>query len=262
MGILPLLLGVIAAVSSAQSTARAIGHADVSLLSETDHPRPGSTFLIGIRIVPGTGWHGYWSNPGDSGIPPVVNWKAPRGLRFGPLLHPAPTLLRVAGVTSYVHTGEHVLLARVRTPSTLKSGTPLPIEGQIVFATCSSSLCVPQRATLQLMLTVGDGAANKSANSVKSALQRLPTKLGTGSFSGRGHAVRMQVPKAANVNPARATFFPSSNEMLAASTLRVRPVRGRLVILGSLISGKARPTISGVLTDGERSYALTFRRSK
>ena len=37
----------------------------------------------------------------------MIKWEATPGLRFGPLLHPAPTLLKVAGITSYVHAGEH-----------------------------------------------------------------------------------------------------------------------------------------------------------
>ncbi len=260
-GLLPALLIAAGAVLGAPSTARANPHAEVSLLSETDQPRPESTFLVGIRIVPAPGWHSYWSNPGDSGIAPTIQWKAMPGVRFGPLLHPAPTLLKVAGITSYVHSGEHILLARVRADPTRKRGTPLPIQARLIWATCSQSLCVPERTTLSLNLRVGDGIANASANGLRLAVQRIPHRLAEGVFRIRAGLVRMEVPKAAPVDLARAIFFPSSNGMVAASTLRVQIDEGKTEIVGRIIDNTAS-RISGVLTDGKTSYALSFRRVK
>ena len=258
MSALLIAAGVVLGTSS---MARANPHAAVSLLSETDRPPPGTTFLVGIRIVPAPGWHSYWSNPGDSGIAPTIQWKATPGLRFGPLLHPAPTLLKVAGITSYVHSGEHLLLVRVRTDPTLKRGTSLPIQARLIYATCSESLCVPERTTLSLNLRVGDGIANSSTKRLSLAVRQLPRQLAEGFFRIRGGVVRMEVPKAANVDPARAIFFPSSNGILAASTLRARIDRGKTEIVGRIIDNTAL-RISGVLTDGKRSYALSFRKAK
>ena len=44
----------------------------VSLVASTAKPKPGSTITLGLRFRPKAGWHGYWSNPGDSGLPPQV----------------------------------------------------------------------------------------------------------------------------------------------------------------------------------------------
>jgi DsbC/DsbD-like thiol-disulfide interchange protein len=249
------------AVLGTSSTACANPHAQVSLLSETDHPRAGSTFLIGIRIVPAPGWHSYWSNPGDSGIPPTIRWKAMRGLHFGPLLHPAPTLLKVSGATSYVHAGEHILLARVRADPTMKRGTTLPIEARLMWATCSTSLCVPERTTLSLNLRVGEGIPTASASGLRLAVQRLPHRLAEGVFRTRGGLVRMEVPKAAKVDLAQSIFFPSSSGMIAAATLHVRMEQGKPEILGRILDN-TRSRISGVLADGKRSYLLSFHKAK
>ena len=260
-GLLPALLIAAGTVLGAPSTARANPHAEVSLLSETDQPRPGSTFLVGIRIVPVPGWHSYWSNPGDSGIAPTIKWEATPGVRFGPLLHPAPTLLKVAGITSYVHSGEHILLARVRADPTLKRGTLLPIGARLIWATCSESLCVPERTTLSMSLKVGDGSANASASALSLAVKRLPRQLAESVFRTRGDLVQMEVPKGAQVNPALAIFFPSTNGKVAGSTIQVRVVQGTAQIVGRLI-GSAPSLISGVLADGSRSYALSYRIAK
>ena len=260
-GLLPALLIAAGAVLGAPSTARANPHAEVSLLSETDQPRPGSTFLVGIRVIPAPGWHSYWSNPGDSGIAPTIQWKAMPGVRFGPLLHPAPTLLKVAGITSYVHSGEHILLTRVLVDPTVKRGTLLPIGARLIWATCSESLCVPERTTLSLNLRVGDGIANSSANGLKLAAQRLPHRLAEGVFRTRAGLVRIEVPKAAQVDPALAIFFPSSSGVVARSTIHIRVAQGKTQIVGRLI-GNTPSRISGVLADGKRSYALSYRAPK
>ena len=260
-GLLPALLIAAGTVLGAPSTARANPHAEVSLLSETDQPRPGSTFLVGIRIVPVPGWHSYWSNPGDSGIAPTIKWEATPGVRFGPLLHPAPTLLKVAGIASYVHSGEHILLARMRADPTLKRGTLLPIGAQLIWATCSESLCVPERTALSLNLKVGDGIANASAIGLRLAVKRLPHRLAEGVFRIRGGIVRIEVPRAAQVDPARAIFFPIKNGMVANSTIHVRVVQGNSQIVGRIV-GNIPSRINGVLTDEERSYELSFRKAR
>ena len=257
-------LSVAFAVLGVPATARANPHAQVSLLTDTDQPRAGSTFLIGIRIIPEPGWHGYWSNPGDSGIAPSVRWKAAPGLHFGPLLHPAPTLLKVSGVTSYVHPGEHFLLARVRADAALERGTLLPIQAQLFWATCSASLCVPERTTLSLKLTVGDGNANASARGLRLAAQRLPRQLTPGVFRSRGGLVWMEVPRAAQVDPSRAMFFPMLNGILTAPTIRIHKKAGKTgnTEIVARLFGEAPSRISGTLSDGKSSYVLSFRKAK
>ena len=251
---------MVAAMLVAPVTARAAVHAQIALLSETDQPRPGSTFLIGIRIVPDAGWHAYWSNPGDSGIPPTVQWTAP-GVRFGPLLHPAPTLFKVSGVTSYVHAGTHILLVRVRTPVTLRLGSSLPLQARMIWATCSASLCVPQRTTFRLNLRVGDGSLNSSANLLKLATLGLPRPLAESKFQTRGSIMVMDVPRAAQVDPANAVFFPSVNGVVDGPALKLRFVKGQTQIVGR-ITGHLPSRFEGVLADQHRIYALAFRLSK
>ena len=42
---------------------------------------------------PAPGWHGYWLNPGDAGLPMDVKWQLPTGFSAGPLRYPVPTRL-------------------------------------------------------------------------------------------------------------------------------------------------------------------------
>src|SRR5215831_211885 len=44
-------------------------HATVTLVSETLSLRPATRGWLGIKFVHRPGWHTYWINPGDSGLP-------------------------------------------------------------------------------------------------------------------------------------------------------------------------------------------------
>jgi thiol:disulfide interchange protein DsbD len=38
-------------------------------------PLGADTWRIGIELVPDRGWHVYWRNPGDTGLPPEISWQ-------------------------------------------------------------------------------------------------------------------------------------------------------------------------------------------
>lgn len=258
-----LLLSLLIIASLAGGSARAdavSGHIAVSLLASTEQPRPGGTVLLGIRLVPDKGWHSYWSNPGESGLAPTVDWQAPSGLRFGPLLHPAPSLLNVMGITSYVHEGEHVLLSRVQVSRSMAPGTPLPIDAQVTWLACSASLCVPGRARLHLDLVAGSGRASSAAPLLEKAEQQLPKAAGKASFLIDGGKLVLELPAAIAVEAGKVAFFPDRNGILDPTAMQVKVMNGSTEILAR--ADRDVPTsISGVVSDGRNAYRVSFQRS-
>lgn len=124
-------------------------------------------------MTPQPGWHGYWSNPGESGLAPTVRWTAPQVVRFGPLLHPAPTLLQSMGVVSYVHAGPHVLLSRVSISRSIAAGAAIPVTADVRWAACPKNQCVPQHVLFSLSRVAGDGAPSLDAGALEHALGAL-----------------------------------------------------------------------------------------
>lgn len=236
------------------------GHMSVSLLASTDQPEPGQTFTIGLHLVPDAGWHSYWSNPGESGLAPTVEWQAPAGVSFGPLEHPAPKLLRVMGITSFVHEGELVLLSRVRVSSSISRGRPLPIVAQVRWLACSSSLCVPGHATVHLDLVAGTGAPGPAAPILKKAAQQLPGRAQAGVFDERDGKLVLRLPRDARVNTAGLAFYPDQNGVVDVSAERVSLAGGTVEIQVPAGHVSSKP-ISGVVSDGSNSYRLVFRRA-
>ena len=229
----------------------------VSLVASTAKPEPGSTITLGLRFQPKAGWHGYWSNPGDSGLPPQVEWTAPGGLSFGPLRHPSPTILRVAGITSNVHAGEHILLSTVGVPASVAPGTRLRVKANVSWLACSDSLCVPERATVEVELTAGDGEASSDAPAIRKAQAALPRVVAAaGSYTVEGRKLLLLLPKGVRLGSSRPRFFPDENGYLDAST--TGPVAGKLT---GTLSGKPPATISGIVDDGAAAFRMRFVRA-
>ncbi len=242
------------AAASAQPASRVA----VTLHAGSADPAPGKTTMLAIRFAPDPGWHGYWSNPGDSGLPPSVKWEVPTGVRIGALQHPAPEVLRVAGMTSFVHGGQHVLLAPMQVPASFRAGDPLPVKGKFAFLICSDSLCVPQTASVQLNLTVGKGATDPASRGlIASARRAQPQPLPTvGEFTAVGRVVQLLVPATARLDPARATFFPNGEGVFERSDAERLP-DGAIRISGSMANAPA--SLSGIVSDGRRAVQLRFR---
>jgi len=40
---------------------------------------PGQPFMLGFKFTIAPGWHIYWKNPGDSGLPTEVKLNLPEG---------------------------------------------------------------------------------------------------------------------------------------------------------------------------------------
>src|SRR5689334_25278386 len=72
------------------------------LVAEGPAP-PGSHVDLAIHMRTRPGWHGYWLNPGDAGLPMDVQWDLGDALTVGPLRYPVPTRLTVAGLMNYVY---------------------------------------------------------------------------------------------------------------------------------------------------------------
>ena len=252
-------LALLLAFASPAAAADPAKYIRAELIAESMTPRPGGTVVVGIRLIPKPGWHGYWSNPGDSGFAPTVRWTVPAGVKLGPLLHPAPTLLKVSGMSSFVHEGPHVLLARMTVAQGIRPGTAIPVSASVNWAACPATQCVPLRATLKLSLRAGDGAPGADAAAVRAAARKLPRTAANGRMVVAGPTLRLQLPESLRLEPRRARFFPDTNGVIDAAASRMATKGGTIVIIAPR-RGAVPGKISGVVSDGRSAYRLAFVR--
>ncbi|MBS4000590.1 MAG: hypothetical protein KGZ71_08920 [Desulfobulbaceae bacterium] len=69
----------------------------------TDHLKalPGSTFLLAIKFTIQKDWHTYWVNPGDAGLPTVVELDLPKGWHSSDILFPIPQKIKFDEFANY-----------------------------------------------------------------------------------------------------------------------------------------------------------------
>ena len=60
------------------------------LVAETGSIAPGETVWVALHLEMRPGWHVYWRNPGDAGLPPEIAWTLPPGFTAGEIAWPTP----------------------------------------------------------------------------------------------------------------------------------------------------------------------------
>ncbi len=168
----------------------------VRLISATN---TGPNVQLALQFTLAPGWHIYWSNPGDAGLPPQLTPTTPAS--FGPLNFPPPELLTQGPVTAYVLSGNALL------PFTATNAA------QSITATASwlvcSDICIPEHATFTLPLPGGQSTEAALFTPPKIIPSPFPATIapdGTLTLTG---------PTSAQV--AAAHFFPTAQGTLINS---------------------------------------------
>src|SRR5262245_15384383 len=121
------------------------------LVAEGPAPAGGEVELA-IQMIPAPGWHGYWQNPGDAGLPMKVEWRLPKGFATGPLRYPVPGRLEIANLMNYVYERDYAVLVRLKVPADA-TGT-ISIRAKAQWLACTDKICVPEQGELALDLPV------------------------------------------------------------------------------------------------------------
>ena len=205
------------AAASAQFPQPGKNAISASLIAETPEVAPGGSVTLALVMRPAKGWHGYWKNPGDSGIETQITWELPYGLTAGPIQYPVPGRLIVGGLMNYVYEGEYAQLIDVKVPADVAPGTALPLRATVDYLACTDEVCVPETAKVAVDLRAGvPGRATPSDTTFDRFRQALPKPLGSeGRFERAGNRFRLAVPLPAGVELAEPYFFPLTDGALA-----------------------------------------------
>ncbi|MET4896997.1 protein-disulfide reductase DsbD family protein [Sphingomonadaceae bacterium jetA1] len=244
------------AVAMAESAPAAPGaiHLPMRMVAESARPAAGRTVTIALAATPEKGWHGYWKNGGDAGLPTEAHWTLPQGMSAGALRYPVPGRLKIAGLMNYVYERPFTLLVDLSVPAGLAQGTALPVSVKLDYLVCTDTICVPESQTLSTRLTVGDGAVDPA---VRAEFDRwraaLPKPLGgDATIETKDKAVRIAVPLPAAVTVKDAYFYPDRSGVIDHAAPQAVTRQGDQLILA--MPAAAMPTpgpVSGVLSLGE-----------
>lgn len=149
----------------------------VTLLADQSAVRAGETLHVGVQLKVRPGWHIYWENAGDAGVPTRVKLRGPEGFEIGAVRFPAPVRHEDEGeIVSYVHEGEILLVADVKAPATLVEGGQARFSVECDWLVCTDyCLSGSGKASLELPIAAAT-SAKASANEAlfRDAQAKLP----------------------------------------------------------------------------------------
>jgi len=256
----------VAAQTAAPTATAPVPHGTLNLVAEAPAIQPHSDLWLAFQFTLEPGWHLYWSNPGDSGAAPRLNWRLPAGLNAGAISWPTPKRLPVSGMMDYGYTDNAVLLVPIHSAAGLTVGTTAELGVEVRVVVCRE-LCIPGRAQLALRLPIRTSLAGatarplpQTANLFAAARSRLPRPVPS------EWNIRVQETKSEFLldietgrSISRATFFPLVEQEIENTApqpveAKARGFQMRLRKADSLAHTVKR--LRGVLVMDETAYAL------
>jgi thiol:disulfide interchange protein len=222
-----------------------------SLVAETSVVRPGETVTLALVMKPEKGWHGYWKNPGDSGIETQIAWELPAALSAGPIQYPVPDQLIVAGLMNYVYKDDYAQLIDVEVPAAVAPGTRLPIRARVDYLACTDEICVPETVNVAVELAAGSAPAAQANRTLFDRFrQALPKPLGSEArFERASDRFRLAIPVPAGLELREPYFYPLTDGALAYAAGQTFSRAGDTLIVETDAPANAGslPTVEGVL---------------
>jgi DsbC/DsbD-like thiol-disulfide interchange protein len=171
--------------------------------------QPGGEVELAIEMRTQPGWHGYWLNPGDAGLPMSVKWELPPGYSVGPLRYPVPGRLSIAGIMNYVYEHDYAVLVRLKVPKDAKG--VIPVRASALWLACTDKICVPENGTMATEVVVGTGPPDYRAQ-FDEWRRALPRPLVTpAKFEIAGDKLRVAVPLPRDVAVEEPYLFPAAD---------------------------------------------------
>jgi thiol:disulfide interchange protein DsbD len=205
------------------------GAVTARLVADVTEVAPGEPFQLGLDIRMAEGWHTYWENGGDAGLPTSVEWELPEGFRTSPIRWPVPHRYEDEGdVVTFGYTDRVLLLVDVTPPGRL-GDEPIRIAGAVDWLQCKD-ICIPGHADVDLVLRPAGApvpAPEPVLERFREARAQLPVsaasreELGVQAFQsldaippGTEAEVAVVFRGLGDADPASCGFFPRPSDDL------------------------------------------------
>jgi thiol:disulfide interchange protein DsbD len=244
----------IALPARAQVTAKS-EHADGTLIFERSTVTPDDVFLGALQLKLADGWHVYWKNAGDSGLPPEATWTSSPQVTAGDFQFPTPHPIPLQTLMNYGYEHEVVLPFEVKISPEARAGDRLTISAQFDYLICAD-ICVPEALALSVDLPVGGTPVADQAGSaiIAQTLPTIPVALtGRATVERSGDTFRIGVVDpslaAAATSAKWIRFFPHGPDILhpAPQKVRVGPDGVSVEVTASAFAKPGSAALSGII---------------
>jgi len=182
---------------------------------------PGAAATVALRLKMADGWHTYWRNPGDSGLPTTIAWTLPPGVTAEPIAWPAPRALPVGPLVNYGYEGEVLLLSELLVGSDVPLGTMVTLKARADWLVCKET-CIPDGADLTLTLPVSDRSDPypQWGGAIAATRAAAPAPASGWQFAARAEGQKIVLSAtspAGAADPGALHFFPYQEGRIEAS---------------------------------------------
>ena len=259
LGVVPAF--ALAATPHGCSAVRADGPPDpnslvkAELVAETTSLAPAATLWVDLHLAIKPGWHVYWRNPGDFGLPTTIDWELPSGFSAGAISWPVPEHFVQGGIGNYGYAGSADLLFPSAWPRKSPEAARRSLAAEASWLVCAE-ICIPGSTKLSLSLPIVavPVAPNTASAALFASVRRqlpLPAAFETRFVSGADD-YRLLVPEAAlaGLRDPTGTFFPNHGSLIdhAAEPRASRGTEGLEIVLRKARTQATTPaTLDGVL---------------
>jgi thiol:disulfide interchange protein/DsbC/DsbD-like thiol-disulfide interchange protein len=276
-----LFAGSIAAQASEPIDAPAMGasavvtqpHVTAELIPEKTAVQAGEPFGVILHLHADPGWHTYWINPGDAGLPTKITWTLPPGFAAGPIQWPTPEKHAMGGLMTFGYAGDVYLLTTITPP---KGDLPqhFDVKAAARWLVCQEE-CIPGKADLTLTLDTGLLNARLPQENTELFAQaggRLPVENTRWDVSG-DYTVTSEASGAPNsgravfemgfqskgafspIDLSHVYFFPEQANVLSPKNPEIHDAnpnsQGFLLVLDLIQNGEEPDKLSGVLVSDQ-----------
>ena len=235
-------------------------HTQVRLVADVGWVSPGSSFSVGLLMTMDPGWHTYWKNSGDAGLPTQVTWTLPKGIAAGEILWPLPhKYVEEGDVLVYGYETENMLVIPMTAASDLKPGTRVIIRADAEWLECEE-VCIPGSGSDQITLVVRSGTPVPDNVELFSHYRKLlpsPSQASGLSYAvaatHRALEITLRSSTGSRIEITRdglPDFYPEAFDEIQTGRTEVRSVDGGVLLripLSLHERGVAPPAFRGIL---------------
>lgn len=205
------------------------------IFTTSDIVRLGDEFYIGIRFTVRNGWHIYWLNPGDSGIPTTIEWDVPEGVAVSRIYWPPPHIFEFSGMYNFGYTGTVIIPVKIKIGNTITS--PVKITAKVTWLACKEK-CIPGNAITSVLIntdSIKRTFNKKNKQHIERALSTMPATSGDWKFSaikkGNSVAINIETPEWINKELKYIDFIPYAEGIFSTEPGKLTKNSGKLYTL-------------------------------
>ncbi|MDX2112713.1 MAG: protein-disulfide reductase DsbD family protein [Alphaproteobacteria bacterium] len=242
-----------------------LAHSRATLVSAQEALVAGKPLRVGLVLDHEPGWHSYWENPGEAGIPTTLNWQLPDGFSASAIDWPLPKQVREGPLLVHSYYGQFLLPVTLTVPDALDADS-ITLALTADWLVCKD-ICIPETAELSLTLPVrSESEASIYASMFETHDETKPKPLSEkGLYSIAGKEFSLSVPLAAlgDGTITSAFFFPREQGHIVYSSEQIIELDSDTLTLTTTASDTAPSgNLTGFLavtTEREsRAFAITL----